>query len=457
MTAETSRPVLALLPWGHVIEDFLVPNKLSIDAFCNEFTGSWMFGYAAALQTVGVETVIFCISGTTAHTIRRTHRPTGAQICLIPAPRAYRLLRSTMRTGYARTAEQAFALPRAARLALLPFLEAVNEAAAYLSTPVRELTRQVQRDGCSSLLCQEYEFPRFDVCVFARPVHRLPVFATFQGGDYRRWRLERLLRPLSMRRADGVIVASDTEVERLMSTYGLPQDKIARIPNPVDLDSWRPHDRADARRFLSIPDETLVAAWHGRVQIRKKGLDVLLDAWRDLSRVDLGRRTTLLLIGDGEDAPQLRARIAALGLENVVWLDRHMHEPSAIARTLAAADVYVFPSRHEGFALAPVEAMACGLPVVAAAASGVGELLVGGESSGGVVVPRDDPRLLALELARLLGDETLRRRMGHAARRRAQTFGLSAVGARLRAFLFEAGADDDPEAAPRARPLMPIQ
>jgi glycosyltransferase involved in cell wall biosynthesis len=434
---DDSPPVLALLPWGHLIEDFLFPNNLSIDDFCDQFVGSFIFGYVEALRSAGVETVIICISATTSTTVHRIHRPTGAKICLIPPPRAYRLLRSIMRTGYGRNAAQAFTLPRAAQLALLPMLTVLNEVAAYLSTPIRKIAGEVTRHGCSSLLCQEYEFPRFDVCVLAHRVHHLPVFATYQGGDYQRWRLERLLRPISMRRATGFIVAPSSEARRIKSRYGLDHGKVAGIPNPIDLDTWRPHDRADARRALGLTEETLVAAWHGRIQLRKKGLDVLLEAWHGLSKRSCRYPVALLLIGDGEDASEVRRRIQADGLGTVTWIDHYVHDPAMIAGMLSAADIYAFSSRHEGFAVAPVEAMACGLPVVAADVTGIRDVLVDGEESGGIIVPPEDPAQLALHMGRLFEDDALRARLGEAALRRAQKFGSREVGSRLRELLFE--------------------
>jgi glycosyltransferase involved in cell wall biosynthesis len=57
---------------------------------------------------------------------------------------------------------------------------------------------------------------------------------------------------------------------------------------------------------------------------------------------------------------------------------------------LSVADVYVFPSRHEGFPVAPLEAMACGLPIVAAYAPGICDILSEGEESGGLVVPTNN-------------------------------------------------------------------
>ena len=113
--------------------------------------------------------------------------------------------------------------------------------------------------------------------------------------------------------------------------------------------------------------------------------------------------------------------------------------PSDIRRHLVSADIATLSSRSEGFAVSVIEAMACGLPVVATDVSGVAEAF--GEEVAGVIVPRQDPARLAEALARLLDSEPLRRELGERARRRAQKeFSLEVVGGRLRAFMEERGA-----------------
>jgi glycosyltransferase involved in cell wall biosynthesis len=157
----------------------------------------------------------------------------------------------------------------------------------------------------------------------------------------------------------------------------------------------------------------------------RKGLDVLLDAWGLVCAERPDRDLLLLLVGQGRNTGELRRRVE--GDRRVRWIDRYVH----------AADVYTLPSRHEGFAIAPLEAMACGLPVVAADASGVADLLGDGEEAGGVVVPREDPVALATALRRLLEDPTLAHQLGSHARRRAEEeFSLAVVGLRLRDFVF---------------------
>jgi glycosyltransferase involved in cell wall biosynthesis len=426
-------PTLAIIPWGFYIEDFLEPNGLSLEDFCTQFTGSWMFGWAEALRNAGVRTVLICFSRDVHGVTKRVHAPTAAEILLLPVPRTYRRLRSSMRSAYGRSVVGTFGFPTIIQKPLTPILFVLKEIAPYLATPVRLLARELRREGCGALLCQEYEFPRFDVCAALGKPSNLPIYASFQGGDYQRWRIERKLRPRTMKLAAGVIVAPEEEALRVRSTYG--DIDIARIPNPVDLRVWRPYDRVSARNDLGIPDEALVVGWHGRVEARKKGLDVLIDAWARMRGLT-DNRGILLMLGSGHDAHEVRRSLNERDLRNVVWVDRYFHDPLELARLLSAADVYAFPSRHEGFPVAPVEAMACGLPLVATDASGIKDLLSGDERFGGVIVPREDPEALSTQLLRLLEDTELRVRLGDRALRRAQDFGSHAVGLKLRSYLF---------------------
>jgi starch synthase len=448
----SSEPAIALLPWGNVFEDFLDTIKVSFETFCDEFMGSWMFGYVEALRRAGVRTVIICMSARVSVPSRYRHVPTGATICLLPVPWSYRVIRSKLLNPYGRTIKQALGEVRGSRMLLFPLLALSKEIVLYLTTPLRSVARELGREGCSAILCQEYEYPRFDACLLLGRWMGLPVFATFQGGDYQRSRIERYLRPHTLRASSGLIIGTQTESQRVRARYGLPPGKIARIFNPIDLAIWSGVDRDEAKHALGIPLGARVVMWHGRVSMQQKGLDVLLEAWERFCRSCRGRDLRLLLVGTGKDTERVQQQIASMQLEGVSWVNEFVHDRSAICRYLSAGDVYVFPSRHEGFPVSPIEAMACGLPVIAADAQGVSDIFEDGEASGGIVVPRDDPEALALALGRLIDDPVLSSELGNRARRRAETcFSLDTIGKQLREFLLQGRFETGAIAEPRTR------
>lgn len=429
-------PAVALLPWGNVIEDFLDTLGVSLEAFSQEFTGSWMFGYVDALQRAGVRTVLICVSARVTRPSRVVHRPTGAPVWILPVPRCYRALRRRMVNPYGLSTSQVFGGAAAGwRRALRPLLAVSRNVALYSTTPLRLVARTLRHERCAAMLCQEYEFPRFDVCVLLGRVMRVPVFATFQGGNYQRSSIERYIRRLAVRGCTGLIIGTERERRRLRDCYGVPAHKLARIFNPIDLEFWNALDRTRARRVLGIPLDAEVVVWHGRVSIQQKGLDVLLRAWQHVRRPRAGRDLRMVLVGSGKDAARLRALIAPTA--GVTWVDQFLHDRQTIRLHLSAADIYAFPSRHEGFPVSPLEAMACGLPVVAADALGMADILEGGEASGGIVVPSEDAEAFAAALGRLLDDREWSRELGRRARRRVEAhFSLETVGRELRRFLF---------------------
>lgn len=410
---------VALLPWGDVIEDFLDTINLDWEDFRTRMTGGWMFGYVEALQSAGVRTAIVCVSRDISVPERSVHEPTGATLWRVPAGRAWRVVHHLgAENGRLR-----------------------RDLAPYLATPLRHLERVLRAEGCSAILCQEYEYARFDACVLLGRRLRIPVFATFQGGNWQASWLERPIRPWSLRACRGVIVASERERQRLRARYNLRPSQIARIFNPLDLSSWVAGDRGQARAELRIPPGARVVIWHGRIDIHRKGLDVLVDAWERVCAARPGADLRLLLVGTGEDAALLARQIADRGLPGVDWLNKYVLDRAAMRRRLSAADVYTLPSRHEGLPVAPLEAMACELPVVAADAPGVADILHHGEESGGVIVPCGDAGALASALVTLLDDLPRARRLGQRARARVEACVAPAVvGQQLRTLLLGHGA-----------------
>jgi glycosyltransferase involved in cell wall biosynthesis len=407
---------VVLVPGGDRFEDFFDKIGVSIETFRDEFTGGWLFNYIEALRLAGVRTVLAFTSARVDAPLHFMHVPSGAPVWVLPSPRVHRKLRNAQRRFF-------------------PDSTALVAATSYLATPMRAFAQVLRRERCDAILCQEYESPRFDTCVLLGRLMRLPVFATFQGANETGTSLERPVRQLSVRRSAGLVIPSRDEISRVQSAYGVPARKIGHIPNPVEIVASGASERHATRAQLGIGSDTRVVAWHGRVQIRTKGLDILLDAWDLICSQRPDADILLLLVGTGRNAEALRHRIGAN--QRIRWIDRYVFSRRQLWSYLSAADVYTIPSRHEGFAVAVLEAMACGLPAVASDAAGVADALPRGEVDGGIIVPREDAAALAAALLRLVEEPALARRLGDVARRRVEReFAIEAVGPRLREFLF---------------------
>ncbi len=153
-----------------------------------------------------------------------------------------------------------------------------------------------------------------------------------------------------------------------------------------------PSDRAAARRELGLPLDAPLAVCVGRL-CRQKGQDVLLAAWPGVRAAS--PQALLALVGDGPDAAALRSAAPPQ-----VRFAGDVADPRPWYR---AADVVVLPSRWEGMALAPLEAMATGRAVVLTDVPGAAECLPPGQV-GEAIVPRQDPAALARAVTAMLLD-----------------------------------------------------
>lgn len=238
----------------------------------------------------------------------------------------------------------------------------------------------------------------------------VPVVTTvhgFAGGDWKNRIYERLqLR--AFRRFDAVVAVSRPLAEQLARAQ-VPRERIHLVPN-----AWAGKanslSRAEARRALGAPAEGRLIGWVGRLS-REKGPDVLVQALASLD----GPPATAVMVGDGPELGALRAQAARLGVAGrIVW-------PGAVAdagRLFAAFDLFVLSSRTEGTPIVLFEAMAAGVPVVAAAVGGVPDVVTDGEAT--LVLP-DDPRALAAAVQAALGDPARSREWAAAAGRRLAT------------------------------------
>jgi glycosyltransferase involved in cell wall biosynthesis len=210
--------------------------------------------------------------------------------------------------------------------------------------------------------------------------------------------------------SDRVVCVSDAE-RRTGERAGITA-RWTVVRNGVDLTHYRPGPAEEARAALPVvrelPAGILLVVCAGRL-CRQKGQDVLLRAWATVAARFADAR--LVLVGDGPDHSGLRAAAGP----SVIFAG-HATDTALWYR---AADLVVLPSRWEGMALAPLEAMACGRPVVVTDTDGARESLPPGHDIY-CLVPKEDPDALTGALVRLLGGEQLRETLGRQAHEHAR-------------------------------------
>ena len=191
-----------------------------------------------------------------------------------------------------------------------------------------------------------------------------------------------------------------------------------------------PGARARARAALGLPADATVVGAVGRLTYQKAPEDFLA-ALRALGRPDV----TGVWVGDGELAGEVAARARETPGVRVVLAGQRGNVPEL----LPAFDVFALPSRYEGLPTAVVEAMVCGIPVVATAVNAVGDVVVPGET--GLLVPPGRPHLMADAVRFLLDSPEDSARMAAAARARlGKRFGEQALRQALIAAYSAAGA-----------------
>ncbi len=237
---------------------------------------------------------------------------------------------------------------------------------------------------------------------------------------------------MGLRRADRMLCISK-EIQDELRSAGFAASRVAMIPNAVDTERFQPVDDARRRALraaLGLPQEGFLLLFSGRL-IQRKGVDVLLRAWAHYA--DRPPDATILLLGSGASSlDSTEAELRALAKEH--GLDAHVRflgeHPNALDY-LQASDVFVFPSRREGLSNALLEAMSCGLPIVASAIGGTVDVMTHGHD--GLLFPSEDAAALAGHLRAVLTDASLRATLGRHARETAVSqYGMAALLPRYR-------------------------
>lgn len=234
---------------------------------------------------------------------------------------------------------------------------------------------------------------------------------------------------------DHVIAPNPDERAEMVWRMGADNARICVIPPGIDLDLFHPHNAVAARDRLGLPDNPLVL-FVGRVD-PMKGIETLLDGFHDLRSREWGDEPPkLVFVGGtveqrngqsvpGDDLAPVVRRAGELGiLDDIIF--RGSEPQELLPDYYAAATVCAVPSRYESFGLVAVEAMACGLPVVASRAGGLRFTVE--EEVSGLLVPVGDTAALANALDRVIRDRDLRASLQVGARQAAIRFSWQTIG-----------------------------
>ena len=207
------------------------------------------------------------------------------------------------------------------------------------------------------------------------------------------------------KRLPAVVTVSESSRADIASQMGVAAERMTVVPVGVDHTVFQPRTEVKP-----VPGRLMVTS---SSDVPMKGLVPLLEA---VAKLRTERPVELTVIGRPRAGGRVDRAIERLGLRDAVRCVSGISDED-LARQYGEAEVAVVPSLYEGFSLPAVEAMACGVPLVATTGGALPEV-VGREGETGLLVPPNDPGALAAAVTRLLDDPELRARLGEAGRRR---------------------------------------
>lgn len=221
----------------------------------------------------------------------------------------------------------------------------------------------------------------------------------------RRWYAFTRMQTRVARRLQRIITVSESSRHDVHVDHGVPLDRMHVVPVGVDPDLFRP--LPDVAR---VPGRLITTA---SADVTMKGLRYLLEA---VAKLRTERPVELVVIGKPKEGGKSAATIGRLGLTDVVTFVSGVTD-DRIIELYAEAELAVVPSLYEGFSLPAIEAMSCGVPLVATTGGAIPEV-VGADGDTALLVAPGDSEALAAKLRQALDDADLRARVGAAGRQR---------------------------------------
>ena len=256
-----------------------------------------------------------------------------------------------------------------------------------------ELSKKMKSDLKSFDVVHAHEYTTYQNVIVHRFAKKYVVPYVLQahgslpkiGRQARKWLYDVFFGSNLLKDASKVVALSQTEAEQY-KWAGVPNEKIAIIPNGIDLSEY--HDlpsRGAFKRSFGLNDEEKIVLYLGRIH-RIKGIDILVRAFGDI----VGKMDEVKLVVAGPDdgyLSELKALVKSLKIEDKVLISGPLYGRDKL-EAYVDADVYVLPSRYETFPMSILEAVACGTPVILTENCGIADYFR--DKVGLVVEPDSD-------------------------------------------------------------------
>ena len=249
--------------------------------------------------------------------------------------------------------------------------------------------RQLITDNRPDVILGVWAYPDGFANLLTGRFFSIPVVISCRGSDINyltRKRLHRALIRWTLRRATRVLSVSEA-LKREIVALGVPADKVTVIPNGIEAEKFQPLPHGEARRRLNLDADARYIVSVSRLS-HEKGLDILLRAVAAMRNRDV----RLLLVGGGSERTALGDLATRLGIDaRVTFVGDTTH--SQIPLWLNAANLFVLPSRTEGWPNVLMEALACGRPAIGTNVGGIPEII--DSDALGRIVPPENAEALA--------------------------------------------------------------
>jgi L-malate glycosyltransferase len=282
---------------------------------------------------------------------------------------------------------------------------------------------EVLKKFSPQIIHAHYALPNSISSLLAREVagSSVKVITTIHGTDITIWGNDSSLHPLirySLEKSDAVSSVSKSLKEDAVKTLQLHEKDIKVIYNSIDTEKYKPAVDETLRRSVAPNGEKVILHLSNFRPVKR--IPDLLQAFGQICRIDKG--VVLLLAGDGVEKQRIISLSKEMGLDRNIKFVGTWIDPVPL---FSIADLFVLPSEKESFGLAALEAMSCGVPVVASKTGGIPEVVQDGET--GFLVPVGDIGSLSRAIMLLLKDDSLYRKFAFNSRNRAFQFATKII------------------------------